>query len=170
MAASSRQEPVRSAAESSDRAARPLSVVSAPHRGHLLRVDPLPIALGQPPPRHGQKGDFPPPPDGPKIVTFAESPPNCAMLSRTHCSDALMPSMPTLPESANSAGAKEPERVDRETMVDADDTTRPATGSRRRPGTSDHRYPPPWITSSRACGSLTPVENTSGPGSPRPAP
>ena len=64
-----------------------------------------------------------PPPDSPKIVTFAGSPPNFAMLSRTHSSAATMSSMPTLPESANSSPrcdtSRKPEHA--EPVVDADD-------------------------------------------------
>ena len=44
---------------------------------------------------------FPAPPDWPKIVTLFGSPPNAAMLSRTHSSAATMSSMPTLLASAH---------------------------------------------------------------------
>ena len=67
---------------------------------------------------------LPPPPDWPKIVTLPGSPPKRAMLSRTHCSDATMSSMPTLPESANSAPPAPPRYrcpTMFEPMVDADD-------------------------------------------------
>ena len=46
---------------------------------------------------------FAPPPDCPMIVTFAGSPPNRAMLSRTHSRAATMSSMPTLPDAANGS-------------------------------------------------------------------
>ena len=45
---------------------------------------------------------FIPPPDSPKIVTLPGSPPNPAMLSRTHSSAAWMSSMPLIPDVATS--------------------------------------------------------------------
>ena len=54
--------------------------------------------------RHPEQGEtLAPPPDWPKIVTFAGSPPKLEMLSRTHSSAATMSSMPTLLEFANCA-------------------------------------------------------------------
>ena len=42
---------------------------------------------------------FPPPPDWPKMVTLAGSPPKRPMFSFTHSSERTMSSWPTLPES-----------------------------------------------------------------------
>ena len=46
--------------------------------------------------RRAAYSTFPPPPDWPKMVTLPGSPPNAAMLSRTHSSAATISSMPTL--------------------------------------------------------------------------
>ena len=89
---------------------------SAPLIAHALRNRPC--ADGMP----SRQVTLLPPPDSPKIVTFAGSPPKPAMLSRTHSSAATMSSIPTLPESANSLvevrQVEEPEHA--EPMVHAD--------------------------------------------------
>ena len=51
---------------------------------------------------------FRPPPDSPKMVTAAGSPPKRAMLSRTHASAWMMSSMPALPASANASATRSP--------------------------------------------------------------
>ena len=65
-----------------------------------------------------------PPADSPKIVTSSGSPPNAAMLSRTHSSAATWSRMPALPEPANSVAedlveVQEAERA--EPVVDGHD-------------------------------------------------
>ncbi len=67
---------------------------------------------------------FPPPPDWPKIVTFAWSPPKLAMLSRTHSSAAMMSSKPTFPDAAHfsaAEGGKVEEANGTDAVIEADD-------------------------------------------------
>ena len=53
-----------------------------------------PLALGI----HISVPTLPPPPDSPKMVTLLGSPPNLAILSRTHSKACTASSIPTLPE------------------------------------------------------------------------
>ena len=136
--------------ESSSRAAR------APASGSTsCRVAPLSMtARWKSPLADGMVSSvdtFRPPPDCPKIITVPGSPPNSAMLSRTHSSARTMSSMPTSPDAANSdpptdARFEKPSTLRRWLMLTTTTSPRRArlapsvTGDEPEPVTN----PPPW--------------------------